>query len=88
MSEVRALRIVGRGAHGRVELDGVELQDGLLGLTLSLGHGQLPTLVLDPAVVAADVDIDGPVEVSVPHAARQMLVALGWTPPVTGPGRS
>lgn len=79
------LVITGNGKQGTVTLGGVELQNGIVGLNLTLRSGELPTLRLDPLVVTSDVRVDGPVTAIVMPAAHDVLVALGWTPPEVKP---
>lgn len=81
MSRHNHLQIRGEGGRATVVLDGVELQDGLAGLTLTMCAGELPQLRLDPLVITTAVDYKGPAAAHVHPGAREVLIALGWTPP-------
>lgn len=74
-----SISLTDHGAHGRVYLDGTEL-DGVRGLNLATRAGDRATLELD--LIAYEAEVDGEMRVIVPDATRETLVRLGWTPPV------
>lgn len=64
-----------------VELDGVDVSRALLGLTLRLRAGDMPTAVLD--VIAEEIPTElAEVRACLPEATKDLLIRLGWTPPV------
>ncbi len=75
------LVVESNGITGVVTLDGVELQRAIRGLKLTFDAGQLPTVVLDPMVLDANVLHSGWMDVRIPDATSDLLIALGWTPP-------
>lgn len=81
-SQPRTLRIstpTDRGGHV-VELDGVDVSRALLGLTLTVRAGDMPSVALD--VIAEEIPTElAEVRVYLPDATKELLVRLGWTPP-------
>ncbi|MGW5616269.1 hypothetical protein [Streptomyces sp. NPDC003877] len=63
-----------------VELDGVDVSRALLGLTLYVRAGDLPTAVLDVIAEEIPAELDE-VRAYLPEATKDLLVRLGWTPP-------
>lgn len=63
-----------------VELDGQDIANSILGMTLRIEPGDRPTAVVRVAVEEAPTELDG-VRVRVPDLTRDLLVRLGWTPP-------
>ena len=66
--------------HPVVELDGVNVADSLTSLTLRLEADCLPTAVLDIMLLDVSTMSEDPAYL-IPAATRDLLVALGWTPP-------
>ena len=78
------LTVTPLGKNEHVEVNGVDVAPGCRGYTLRAEVGEMPTLTLDlPLLEGAEVD--GDVQVLIPEATRQTLIALGWTPPDTVP---
>lgn len=81
-SQPRTLRIstpTDRGGQV-VELDGVDISRSLIGLSLNIRAGDMPSVVLD--VIAEEVPTElAEVHAYLPDATRELLVRLGWTPP-------
>ena len=77
------LRIGGSGLPGgtQVELDGQDIVSALTGLSLHIGVDQRPTAVLEVLLHDVDTELENP-RVIVPETTRDLLVRLGWTPPV------
>ncbi|MFI6251506.1 hypothetical protein [Streptomyces sp. NPDC051016] len=78
----RSLRIStpkDRGGH-LVELDGVDISNALLGLSLNVRAGDMPTVVLDVVAKKIPAELDE-VRAYLPDATKDLLVRLGWTPP-------
>jgi hypothetical protein len=78
----RTLRIstpTDRGGHV-VEVDGVDISRALLGLTLYVRAGDMPTAVLDVVAEEIPTELDD-VRAYLPEATKDLLVRLGWTPP-------
>ncbi|MFE2140196.1 hypothetical protein ACFXA3_00250 [Streptomyces sp. NPDC059456] len=65
----------------RVLVDGVDIAQGLAGLSLRMSVGMIPRLDLDLQLI--DVTQLGSIEAEVmlTRATHEALVALGWTPP-------
>lgn len=63
-----------------VELDGVDVSRALLGLTLYLRGGEMPTAFLDVVAEEIPTELDE-VRAYLPEATKDLLVRLGWTPP-------
>lgn len=81
MSRPRDLLITGEGDRARVVVGGVEIQNGIEGLELLMRAGALPELRVEPLILTTTrVDVEG-VEAVVTKSAREVLIALGWTPP-------
>lgn len=63
-----------------VELNGVDISRALLGLTLYVRAGEMPTAFLDVIAEEIPTELDE-VRAYLPEATRDLLVQLGWTPP-------
>ncbi|MFG3276236.1 hypothetical protein [Streptomyces luteogriseus] len=63
-----------------VELDGVDVSRALLGLTLYVRAGDMPSAVLDVIAEEIPTELDE-VRAYLPEATKDLLVRLGWTPP-------
>ncbi|MFI1889823.1 hypothetical protein [Streptomyces jumonjinensis] len=92
MSKESALRISGTGYAGgtKVYVEGKDVSRALTGVTVQVGVGNVPTATLGVARATATLDIvlwdlstelDG-VKVVIPPQTRELLIRLGWTPPV------
>lgn len=79
-TKARSMRITTQGFRGAVEVDGVDLSDGIRGLTVRLGAGQLPQVELDLIIVDLELEGDDS-RLIIPEATRAALIALGWTAP-------
>lgn len=68
----------------RIAIDGADISPrAIAGLSLQAEAGDIPRLTLD--VVALDVTkLGGKMEIFLPDETRELLVALGWTPPAEG----
>lgn len=64
-----------------VRLDGVEIQDALRGLTLTMGAGDFTQATLELNVVEVTQFAGDGVQVFIPGAARDLLISAGWKPP-------
>lgn len=69
-----------RGLGHRVGLDGVDIANSILGLTVTVKAGEETTAALDLVLDEIPTDTDD-VLVHLPEATRDLLVRLGWTPP-------
>lgn len=67
------------GPRGTIEVDGTPLE-GVTAFTLSGSAKTMPRLELELLVHEVGSTARG-VEVVIPDATRDALVALGWTPP-------
>lgn len=78
-----SLRISGTGLPGgtTVALDGDDISAALTGVSLRVRLDHEPTAVLDVVLHDLLSEIEGP-RIVVPDATRDLLVRLGWTPPV------
>lgn len=78
----RTLRIsipTNRLGHA-VELDGVDISRSLIGMTLTIRAGDVPSAVLDVIAEEVPSQLDE-VRAYLPDATKELLVRLGWTPP-------
>jgi len=78
----RTLRIstpTDRGGQA-VELDGVDISRALIGLSLTVRAGDMPSVVLDVIAEEVPTQLDE-VRAYLPDATKDLLVRLGWTPP-------
>jgi hypothetical protein len=64
-----------------VEVDGVDISRALIGLSLNIRAGDMPSVVLDVIVEEVPTQLDE-VRAYLPDATKELLVRLGWTPPV------
>ena len=76
------LRIGSEGVGGAVHLDGHDISNALAGVSLHMKSGHLPTAVLDVYVHEMPTGDVREAHVDLPPATRDLLVRLGWTPPV------
>jgi hypothetical protein len=67
-------------SYAEIELNGVQVEDAVRGLTVTMRAGHLPELELDPVVEDVSLDADQ-AQVYVSAAARHLLIMMGWTPP-------
>lgn len=65
-----------------VLIDGHDIANGCAGLTLTMGVGQVPTVNLDLLILATTEIQDVQARILIPDATRDLLIGLGWTPPV------
>ncbi|NUQ95673.1 MAG: hypothetical protein HOY79_03635 [Streptomyces sp.] len=82
MSNTHRLTVTATGPKTTtVRLDGHDIANALTGLTLTLGVDRVPEAHLELLLIdVTDIqDIDARILIS--DTAREMLVALGWTPP-------
>jgi hypothetical protein len=82
----RTLRI-GRSEKGLghcVELDGHDIANAILGLTVAFKGGEMPTASLDLVLDEIPTETED-VRVHLPDETRDLLVRLGWTPPAEEP---
>jgi len=63
-----------------VELDGVDISRSLIGLSLNVRAGDMPSVVLDVIAEEIPTELDE-VRAYLPDATKDLLVRLGWTPP-------
>ncbi|MBX9392271.1 hypothetical protein K4749_01320 [Streptomyces sp. TRM72054] len=63
-----------------VELDGHDIANAVLGLTVTFKGGEPPLATLDLVLDEIPTETDE-VRVHMPEATRELLVRLGWTPP-------
>ncbi|TYB69722.1 hypothetical protein FXF51_06050 [Nonomuraea sp. PA05] len=81
----RELSITGPVFGPTVKLGDHELSRALRGLTIRFQAGERPAVeaeLLIDAIEVADLGVrDSEVVLSMPDAARDALIALGWTPP-------
>ncbi|MGW4670086.1 hypothetical protein [Streptomyces sp. NPDC004324] len=63
-----------------VELDGVDISPSLIGLTLTIHAGDMPSAVLNVIAEEIPTELDE-VRAYLPDATKDLLVRLGWTPP-------
>lgn len=63
-----------------IEFDGVDISRALIGLTLNIRAGDMPTAVLDVVAEELPTQLDE-VRAYLPDATKELLVRLGWTPP-------
>lgn len=82
----RHLAITSEGVTGKVELDGVDIANGIRSLVLTMRAGELPTLQIDPLILSSEVIESHFVHTTVDERAHAVLVSLGWTPPCSEPG--
>ncbi|MFD6421047.1 hypothetical protein [Streptomyces sp. NPDC060198] len=76
------VEIGSKGFTHSLKIDGHDLSRGARGCTLTLGlAGTMPQLEVDLQLI--DVSTVGSIEaeVTLGAGAREVLVALGWTPP-------
>ena len=78
----KALRINRQesGLGHRVELDGIDIANSILGLTVTITAGEMPAATLNLVLDEIPTDTDE-VRVRLPQETRDLLVRLGWTPP-------
>lgn len=77
---------LGAVGYGSVLVDGTDISSTLGGLQFESHAGvDLNRLTLD--LIAPEVEIDAVVQIVVPDATRDALVALGWTPPAADDSR-
>jgi hypothetical protein len=69
----------------RVQLEGVEIADGLAGITVKQAGdppaAQIPTVHLELALAEIQIEGSALVTTYVTDRVRDALIALGWTPP-------
>lgn len=63
-----------------VELDGVDISRALIGLSLNIKGGEMPTVTLDVIAEELPTQLDE-IRAYLPDATKELLVRLGWTPP-------
>lgn len=63
-----------------IELDGVDISRAVIGLSLNIRAGEMPTVVLDVVAEELPTQLDE-VRAYLPDATKELLVRLGWTPP-------
>lgn len=82
INQIHALRISRpeRGLGHRVELDGIDIANSILGLTVTIKAGEETTAALDLVLDEIPTEADD-VRVHLPDATCDLLVRLGWTPP-------
>lgn len=68
------------GYGHRAELDGHDISNAILGLTVTIKGGEMPAATLDVICEEIPTEADD-VRVHLPDATRDLLVRLGWTPP-------
>jgi hypothetical protein len=68
------------GMGHRVELDGHDIANSVLGVTVAFKGGEMPAATLDLVLDEIPTDTDE-VRVHLPDETRDLLVRLGWTPP-------
>lgn len=78
MSRPHALRIEGTASAGRILIDGLPVQCQALHLQLSADGPLLAGLVLPLGEVTVD---EARAVIALDEGTRQVLAALGWTPP-------
>lgn len=72
-----AIRVTSDGVGGHVQLDGVDISDGVYGITLKFKAGHLPNLELELPMIQTETDAN----VIILDKTRDLLIQLGWTPP-------
>lgn len=82
---IRNLSITTQGHAAEVRIDGHDIADGLTGLTLSMGVGRIPTATLELLIPDVTELHDAETQLLIPDSTRDVLVALGWTPPTGEP---
>lgn len=63
-----------------VEFDGVDISRALIGLSLNIKGGEMPTVTLDVIAEELPTQLDE-IRAYLPDATKELLVRLGWTPP-------
>lgn len=78
----RTLRISKPEDRGgfRVEVDGYDVSRALLGMTLEINAGDMPTATLRVVAEEIPTELDE-MRAYLPDATKALLVRLGWTPP-------
>lgn len=82
INQLHTLR-VSRSEDGyghRVVLDGQDIANSILGLTVAFKGGESPAATLDLVLDEIPTETDD-VRVHLPEETRDLLVRLGWTPP-------
>lgn len=69
--------------QGTITVDGHDLSNATRGISLRSEVGQMPEILLDLVVIETTRIDAEEVEVTIPTATAEALVALGWTPPAT-----
>jgi hypothetical protein len=79
----RSLRIAKSPDRGGwiVELDGHDIARALVGMTVRLTGDPVASVTLDVIAEALPAEL-GEVKAYLPDATKELLVRLGWTPPV------
>lgn len=67
--------------HGRLVIGGHDISNAVRAFVVRGGVGELPTLELDLSVHDVTRLESVEMEILVPPATRDALIALGWTPP-------
>jgi hypothetical protein len=78
---VRIARI-GSGIGHKVEVDGHDIANDTVSLSLEISPAEMPVLTL--RLLVAD-DVDTLALVRLEGATAEALKAMGWTPPTEGP---
>jgi hypothetical protein len=74
------MRIVSSGHLARIDLDGQRIDDAVTAITVDMHSRELPQVQLD--LVTPDLDMAlGRVHVRIDDTTKDLLIALGWTPP-------
>jgi hypothetical protein len=73
------LATTSQAGHGTVELDGQEIQNGLVGVELHVHVGEMNSAILE--LKAPTFEADGEFQIMLPEETQAALKRLGWTPP-------
>jgi hypothetical protein len=77
---VKHVRIHQAGINrATVEIDGTDIAPAVRGLTVNLQLDEAPRIELD--LVVMPFEYDGPADIYVAPASRDLLINAGWTPP-------
>lgn len=79
-ASIRVGAVAGVSKGDRIEINGHDITTAVRRMTLAAEVGELTTLTLDLGATQGVV-FDGEVNVHLAEAARNALLALGWTPP-------
>jgi len=78
VSSKHAVRIAREGIGYRVEVDGHDIANEVLGLTLEI---RPPETFITLTLVPGGLDLETAARIGVDTATAEVLQALGWTPP-------